>query len=57
MNKTSQTSLNANPIDLNRFADDTPIRRLGYLFVVVMFGAFGAWSFFRSARQRGVSTG
>jgi epimerase transport system membrane fusion protein len=31
-------------IDINQFADDTPIRTIGYFLVIVMFGFFGAWS-------------
>ena len=31
-------------VDISRYADDTPIRRLGYFLVIVMFGFFGGWS-------------
>ncbi|MCF8006372.1 MAG: HlyD family type I secretion periplasmic adaptor subunit [Methylovulum sp.] len=31
-------------VDINKFADDTPIRNIGYFLVIVMFGFFGAWS-------------
>ena len=30
--------------DLTRFADDRPIRRLGYLIVILVFVFFGGWS-------------
>lgn len=39
-------SSNNKEIDINQFADDAPIRRLGYLLVIVMFGCFGIWSAF-----------
>jgi len=33
-----------NQNDLTRFADDRPIRRLGYLIVIMVFVFFGGWS-------------
>ena len=39
-------SSNNTEIDINQFADDAPIRRLGYIMVIVMFGCFGIWSAF-----------
>lgn len=33
-----------NQFDIKQFADDRPIRRLGYLLVIVVFGFFGSWS-------------
>jgi epimerase transport system membrane fusion protein len=30
--------------DISRFADDRPVRWLGYIMVILMFGFFGAWS-------------
>jgi epimerase transport system membrane fusion protein len=30
--------------DMGRYADDRPIRRLGYFIVIFIFGFFGAWS-------------
>lgn len=35
-----------NDMDITRYADDGPIRRLGYLIVILIFGFFGAWSVF-----------
>lgn len=32
-------------LDVNEFADDRPIRRLGYLLIFIVFGGFGAWSY------------
>jgi epimerase transport system membrane fusion protein len=32
--------------DINHFADDRPVRYFGYTMVIVVFGLFGAWSFF-----------
>ncbi len=42
-------SLPSNPNDLTtaditRFADDRPVRRLGYIMIILVFGFFGAWS-------------
>ncbi|MGZ8257326.1 MAG: hypothetical protein ACXWTX_06110, partial [Gallionella sp.] len=31
-------------MDITEFADDTPIRKLGYLMVLLVFGFFGGWS-------------
>ncbi|WP_019867302.1 HlyD family type I secretion periplasmic adaptor subunit [Methylovulum miyakonense] len=31
-------------MDINRYADDAPIRRIGYVIVILIFGFFGAWS-------------
>jgi len=31
-------------MDINRFADDGPIRRFGYTMILVVFGFFGGWS-------------
>jgi len=31
-------------VDIGRFADDRPIRRLGYFLVIAVFGFFGGWS-------------
>jgi len=31
-------------MDINRYADDRPIRLLGYFIVILIFGFFGAWS-------------
>lgn len=39
---TKQTD--TSDIDISRFADDGPIRRIGYVMVILMFGFFGAWS-------------
>jgi membrane fusion protein, epimerase transport system len=36
---------NPDSFDIKKFADDTPIRRLGYLLVLVVFGFFGGWSY------------
>lgn len=37
---------NLDSFDIKQFADDRPIRRLGYLLVLVVFGFFGGWSYF-----------
>lgn len=43
--KQSPTSTDmTDTVDINKFADDTPIRNIGYFLVIVMFGFFGAWS-------------
>lgn len=43
--KQSPTSTDmTDVVDINKFADDTPIRNIGYFLVIVMFGFFGAWS-------------
>jgi len=34
----------SNTIDINQYADDRPIRRFGYLMVLLVFGFFGLWS-------------
>lgn len=31
-------------MDINLYADDRPVRRFGYLMIIVVFGFFGAWS-------------
>lgn len=31
-------------LDITRFADDRPVRRLGYIIVILIFGFFGGWS-------------
>ncbi|MDD5276115.1 MAG: HlyD family type I secretion periplasmic adaptor subunit [Methylovulum sp.] len=31
-------------LNIARFADDRPVRRLGYFMVILVFGFFGAWS-------------
>ena len=31
-------------MDITEFADDTPIRHLGYLMILLVFGFFGGWS-------------
>lgn len=36
----------SNAADINRYANDKPIRHLGYLLVIVAFGLFGGWAFF-----------
>ncbi|MFZ2727761.1 MAG: HlyD family type I secretion periplasmic adaptor subunit [Methylococcaceae bacterium] len=36
----------AKELDINRFANDKPIRHLGYALVLIVFGGFGAWSAF-----------
>jgi membrane fusion protein, epimerase transport system len=33
-------------VDVARFADDRPVRRLGYLIIFIVFGFFGAWAYF-----------
>lgn len=33
-------------LDVTQFADDRPIRRLGYALVIIVFGFFGVWSYF-----------
>lgn len=33
-------------LDINQFADDRPIRRLGYLLILIVFGCFGTWAYF-----------
>jgi epimerase transport system membrane fusion protein len=32
-------------LDINQFADDRPIRRLGYLLILIVFGCFGTWAY------------
>jgi len=39
-------SKTTNAVDIERYADDLPIRRLGYILVIAVFGFFGAWSVF-----------
>lgn len=34
----------ARDMDINRYADDRPMRRLGYLLILLVFGFLGAWS-------------
>lgn len=41
---TNQPSTDTRHVDISRYADDTPIRRIGYFLVIVMFGFFGGWS-------------
>ena len=39
--KQSPTSTDmTDVVDINKFADDTPIRNIGYFLVIVMFGFF-----------------
>ncbi|MDD5272486.1 MAG: HlyD family type I secretion periplasmic adaptor subunit [Methylovulum sp.] len=33
-------------VDINRYADDGPVRRFGYLIIILIFGFFGVWSVF-----------
>ncbi|MFI3220106.1 MAG: HlyD family type I secretion periplasmic adaptor subunit [Methylococcales bacterium] len=33
-------------VDIEQFADDRPIRRLGYTLIFIVFGGFGVWSYF-----------
>ena len=33
-------------LDIAQFADDRPIRYLGYTLILLVFGGFGAWSYF-----------
>lgn len=35
---------NSAEMDITRFADDRPIRRFGYLMIVLVFGFLGGWS-------------
>ncbi len=35
---------NSADMDITRFADDRPIRRFGYLMIVLVFGFLGGWS-------------
>ncbi len=37
---------NQDSFDIQQFSDDKPIRRLGYLLVLVVFGFFGGWAYF-----------
>jgi membrane fusion protein, epimerase transport system len=37
---------NLDQIDINQFADDRPIRYLGYTLIIIVFGFFGAWAYF-----------
>ncbi|MEI6706538.1 MAG: HlyD family type I secretion periplasmic adaptor subunit [Methylococcales bacterium] len=32
--------------DIEQFADDRPIRQLGYTLIFIVFGGFGVWSYF-----------
>lgn len=44
MNSLTPTGKTITTVDIERYADDRPIRRLGYILVIAMFGFFGAWS-------------
>jgi epimerase transport system membrane fusion protein len=32
-------------LDIEQFADDRPIRRVGYLLIIIVFGFFGTWAY------------
>jgi epimerase transport system membrane fusion protein len=40
----SAKSTDMSDLDITRFADDRPVRRLGYIIVILIFGFFGGWS-------------
>lgn len=44
MNSLTPTGKTITTVDIERYADDRPIRRLGYILVIAVFGFFGAWS-------------
>ena len=37
---------NLEQLDIEQFADDRPVRRLGYALIFIVFGGFGVWSYF-----------
>ncbi len=40
------TTKKTDAVDITKYADDKPIRRLGYLLVLSVFGFFGGWAYF-----------
>lgn len=44
-------------LDIAHFADDRPIRRLGYLMILIVFGGFGAWSYLAPLGSAVLATG
>jgi epimerase transport system membrane fusion protein len=48
---------NLDELDIAHFADDRPVRRLGYLLILIVFGGFGAWSYFAPLGSAVVASG
>lgn len=44
-------------LDLAQFADDRPIRYLGYSIILVVFGCFGVWAYFAPLGSAVLATG
>lgn len=48
---------NLDELDIAHFADDRPVRRLGYLLILIVFGGFGAWSYLAPLGSAVVASG
>jgi len=48
---------NLDELDIAHFADDRPVRRLGYLLILIVFGGFGVWSYFAPLGSAVVASG
>lgn len=48
---------NLDEIDIEQFADDRPIRYLGYTIVLIVFGCFGTWAYFAPLSSAVVASG
>lgn len=44
-------------LDIVQFADDRPIRRLGYFLIILVFGCLGTWSFLAPLSSAVLATG
>lgn len=48
---------NLDELDVEQFADDRPVRYLGYVIVLLVFGCFGAWAYFAPLSSAVVAPG
>lgn len=57
MNLLKAKPKNLDELDIAHFADDRPVRRLGYLLILIVFGGFGMWSYFAPLGSAVVASG